>query len=169
MKEFFMNFWEVYKGEITPILTMLIVALLTYFINTLRVNIKMGVKKDSALIGGLNAISNREDLKPEIKSMNSELVDTKKELLNLKEGFVELADLMEYIFTNTDLTPKIKENISVKVSKMKNQTADKLLTELIEERDTLKDQVKAFEIIKKEEAKVIIEKVEKKAKERIRG
>lgn len=168
MGQALLEIWETYKGEITPALITIILGLLGYLANTLRVNIKLGVKKDTALISGITAISNREDLKPEIKTLTEDVVDTKKEIFNLREGVTELADLLEYVFSNTDLKPSVKENISVKVSKMKNQTADKLLTELIEERDVLKEQVKVFQKSIEEESKVIVEDTVKKTKERIR-
>ena len=158
MPQWLADFWAVYGNMITPVLVTLAVSLITWVALQLRSNAKINSAKADLQIQALKEVANREDNKPQLEAQSERIQQLENVILNL-------SDMINVAFQNSNLDPDIKSNLSALANKIKYGSEEEFVKELEASNKELKEQVE--ELTHKLNSNVI-ETVQTEVKKKIR-
>lgn len=134
MPQWLVDFWTVYGDMITPVLVTLAVSLITWVALQLRSNAKINSAKADLQIQALKEVANREDNKPQLEAQSERIQQLENVILNL-------SDMINVAFQNSNLDPDIKSNLAALANKIKYGSEEELVKELEASNKALKEQV----------------------------
>lgn len=134
MPQWLADFWAVYGNMITPVLVTLAVSLITWVALQLRSNAKINSAKADLQIQALKEVANREDNKPQLEAQSERIQQLENVILNL-------SDMINVAFQNSNLDPDIKSNLSALANKIKYGSEEEFVKELEASNKALKEQV----------------------------
>lgn len=160
MPTWLVDFWAVYGDMITPVLVTLVTALLTALSFKIKSDAKINAEKADLQLQALKEVANREDNKPELEALKSEVTELKSEIKCLCE-------MNNLAYQNSTLDPEIKSNLSAINNKCLYGTEDNLISVLTTEKEQLAEQVKQLEE-KLAEAQPKVTVIKEEVKKRVR-
>lgn len=134
MPTWLVDFWTVYGEMITPVLVTLVTAMLTALALKIRSDAKVNATKADLQLEALRNVANREDNKPELEALKTEVNE-------LKQSNVYLAEIVNLAFQNTNLSPEIKANLASLYNKMTYGSESELIKQLEEDKQKLEEQL----------------------------
>lgn len=158
MPQWLIDFWTVYGDMITPVLVTLLVSLVTWLALQLKSTAKINAAKADLQIEALKNVANREDNKPQLEDQSQKLQHLEKVILNLSE-------MINVAFQNSNLDPDIKANLSSLINKIKYGSEDEFVKELETNNAILKQQI---EELTQKLASNVVETVETVTKKKTR-
>ena len=158
MPQWLADFWAVYGDMITPVLVTLAVSLITWVALQLRSNAKINSAKADLQIQALKEVANREDNKPQLEAQSERIQQLENVILNL-------SDMINVAFQNSNLDPEIKNNLAALANKIKYGSEDELIKELESNNKVLKEQLE--ELTNKLKSNVV-ETVQTEIKKKVR-
>ena len=138
MPAWLIDFWAVYGNMITPVLVTLVTALLTALSFKIKSDAKINAEKAELQLQALREVANREDNKPELEALKSEISELKAEVKCLCE-------MNNLAYQNSTLDPEIKSNLSAINNKCLYGSEDNLISVLEEEKSKLVEKVAVLE------------------------
>lgn len=158
--EWLNDVWEVYSSEIVPILITALSGLFVAVIIWIKGVLKVNIEFKKMELDQLKKIEEREDLKPHLEEL--------KKFIELdKKTTAGLADLIGYVFLQTDLQPEVKNTIENRLNSIKNEDAINNVIDLEKKLKKAEDIIKSYEV-KLDKPKLIKEEVKTKVN-KIRG
>ena len=149
------DIWTVYGGYVTPMLITILTALVTALAIKIRSDAKVNAAKAELQIQALKDVANREDNKPELERQANK-IDNLERVITLQTEMFDLA------FQNSNLTPEIKENLTLLSNKIKYGTEEDLVKELEAEKAKLKEELDAVKSQLEIKAPVVVDEVKKR-------
>lgn len=128
------DFWAVYGDMITPVLVTLLVSLVTWLALQIKSTAKINAAKTDLQIEALKTVANREDNKPQLEEQSQKIQELEKVILNLSE-------MINVAFQNSNLDPEIKANLTALNNKIKYGSEEELIKELEQNNEVLKQQL----------------------------
>lgn len=128
------DFWAVYGDMITPVLVTLLVSLVTWLALQIKNTAKINAAKADLQIEALKTVANREDNKPQLEEQSQKIQALEKVILNLSE-------MINVAFQNSNLDPEIKANLTALNNKIKYGSEEELIKELEQNNEVLKQQL----------------------------
>lgn len=128
------DFWAVYGDMITPVLVTLLVSLVTWLALQIKSTAKINAAKADLQIEALKTVANREDNKPQLEEQSQKIQELEKVILNLSE-------MINVAFQNSNLDPEIKANLTALNNKIKYGSEEELIKELEQNNEVLKQQL----------------------------
>lgn len=130
------NIWTTYSDMIVPALVALMVAMLTWLSITIRADAKTRAKKADLELEALKKINDKEDTRPELDAVKTELSD-------LKQSNTCLAEMFNLVFQNSTLDEETKASLTLLKNKLMSG-ADDIIKTLTDENAKLAEQVQAL-------------------------
>ena len=134
MPAWLVDFWAVYGDMITPVLVTLLTALLTALSFKIRSDAKINAEKAELQLQALEKMAKKEDTKPQIESLSTEVSELKT-VVKYQSEIINLA------FQNSNLDPEIKSNLASLTNKSLYGTEDNLISLLEEDNKKLKEEI----------------------------
>lgn len=132
------DIWTVNKDVIVPALVMLIVALLTWVAIKIKADAKYQQAKTELQIQELKKLNDREDTRPELNTLSTEVEDT-------KQSVRYLAEMFDKVFQNSTLDENTKNELTLLKNKLVFGVREDLVTTLTAEKTALEERVAGLE------------------------
>lgn len=135
------SFWEIYGGQITPVLVTLLLAIVTAIAINIKSTAKSNAKKTELQIEYMKKISEREDATPQLEALTKEISELKAEIANLKQSNGLQSDMFNLAFQNSSLREDVKDNLESLTNKIKYGTSDNRLKDLENTNSKLREEI----------------------------
>lgn len=136
LPEWLVNIWTTYSDMIVPALVTLMVAMLTWLAITIRADAKARAAKADLELEALKKINEKEDTRPELEAVKTELAD-------LKQANTCLAEMFNLVFQNSTLDEETKTSLTLLKNKLMSG-ADDVIKQLTVENTQLTEQIAAL-------------------------
>lgn len=136
LPEWLVNIWTTYSDMIVPALVTLMVAMLTWVAITIRADAKARAAKADLELEALKKINEKEDTRPELEAVKTELAD-------LKQSNTCLAEMFNLVFQNSTLDEETKTSLTLLKNKLMSG-ADDVIKQLTVENTQLTEQIAAL-------------------------
>lgn len=136
LPEWLVNIWATYSDMIVPALVTLMVAMLTWLAITIRADAKARAAKADLELEALKKINEKEDTRPELEAVKTELTD-------LKQANTCLAEMFNLVFQNSTLDEETKTSLTLLKNKLMSG-ADDVIKQLTVENTQLTEQIAAL-------------------------
>lgn len=132
------DIWTVNKDVIVPALVMVAVAILTWIAIKIKADAKYQQAKTELQIQELKKLNDREDTRPELNTLSSEIEDTKQSVRYLAEMFDE-------VFQNSTLNEETKNNLALLKNKLIFGVKEDIVATLTAEKTALEEKIAGLE------------------------
>jgi len=139
--EWLNEFWEIYKGDIMPVILTFITLSITALGLWIRTKLKVDAELAKENVKHLKNIENKEDLKPQI-------VETSEKVNKLSNELNKVAELVGYVFLQTDLQPVVKDEIKKRLGDIKIGESYEKIKKLESELEFYKKELESIEVKK---------------------
>lgn len=143
--------WAVHKDVIVPALVMVLVALLTWVAIKIKADAKYQQAKTELQIQELKKLNEREDTRPELNTLATEVEDT-------KQSIRYLAEMFDKVFQNSTLTEETKNELALLKNKLVFGVKEDLVAILTAEKTALEDKLAGLEAQLKATTTVVVNK-----------
>lgn len=143
------DIWTVNKDVIVPALVMVLVALLTWVAIKIKADAKYQQAKSELQIQELKKLNEREDTRPELNTLSTEVEDT-------KQSVRYLAEMFDKVFQNSTLDENTKNELTLLKNKLVFGVKEDLVETLTAEKTALEEKVAGLESKLKEATTVVV-------------
>lgn len=132
------DIWMVNKDVLVPALVMVAVAILTWIAIKIKADAKYQQAKTELQIQELKKLNDREDTRPELNTLSTEIEDTKQSVRYLAEMFDE-------VFQNSTLNEETKNNLTLLKNKLTFGVKEDVVASLTAEKTALEEKIAGLE------------------------
>lgn len=132
------DIWAAYSDVIVPALVTLAVALITWIAIKLKADAKVNQAKAELQIEELKKLNDREDTRPELNTLSTEVEDT-------KQSVRYLAEMFDKVFQNSTLDENTKNELTLLKNKLVFGVREDLVTTLTAEKIALEERIAGLE------------------------
>lgn len=132
------DIWMVNKDVLVPALVMVAVAILTWIAIKIKADAKYQQAKTELQIQELKKLNDREDTRPELNTLSTEIEDTKQSVKYLAEMFDE-------VFQNSTLNEETKNNLTLLKNKLTFGVKEDVVASLTAEKTALEEKIAGLE------------------------
>lgn len=132
------DIWSAYSDVIVPALVTLAVALVTWIAIRIKTDAKVNQAKAELQIAELKKLNEREDTRPELNTLSTEVEDT-------KQSVRYLAEMFDKVFQNSTLDENTKNELTLLKNKLVFGTKEDVVAALTEEKTMLQSQIVALQ------------------------
>lgn len=132
------DIWTAYSDVIVPALMAIVLAVLTWVAVTIKADAKARAAKSEAELTALKQMNEREDTRPELNTLSTEVEDT-------KQSVRYLAEMFDKVFQNSTLDENTKNELTLLKNKLVFGVREDLVTTLTAEKTALEERVAGLE------------------------
>lgn len=132
------DIWAAYSDVIVPALVTLAVALITWIAIKLKTDAKVNQAKAELQIEELKKLNEKEDTRPELNTLSTEVEDT-------KQSVRYLAEMFDKVFQNSTLDENTKNELTILKNKLVFGVKEDLVTTLTAEKTALEEKIAGLE------------------------
>lgn len=137
------DIWAAYSDVIVPALVAIVLAILTWVAVTIKADAKSRAAKSEAELAALEKMNAREDTRPELNTLSTEVEDS-------KQAIRYLAEMFDKVFQNSTLDEQTKNELTILKNKLVFGVQEDLVENLTNEKTKLEAEIAAL----KEQLKV---------------
>ena len=145
------DIWAAYSDVIVPALVAIVLAVLTWVAVTIKADAKSRAAKSEAELAALQKMNEREDTRPELNTLATEVEDT-------KQSIRYLAEMFDKVFQNSTLTEETKNELALLKNKLVFGVKEDLVAILTAEKTALEDKLAGLEAQLKATTTVVVNK-----------
>ena len=132
------DIWAAYSDVIVPALMAIVLAVLTWVAVTIKADAKARAAKSEAELAALKQMNEREDTRPELNTLSTEVEDT-------KQSVRYLAEMFDKVFQNSTLDENTKNELTLLKNKLVFGVKEDLVTALTAEKTALEEKIAGLE------------------------
>lgn len=146
------DIWAAYADVIVPALVTIVLAILTWVAVTIKADAKARAAKADAELAALQKMNEREDTRPELNTLASEIED-------LKQSNKYLAEMVDCAFQNSTLSENAKNELTILKNKLLFGVEEDLIATLTAEKTALEERIAGLEEELKAAATVAVKEI----------
>ena len=128
------DIWAAYADVIVPALVAIVLAVLTWLAVTIKADAKSRAAKSEAELAALQKMNEREDTRPELNNLSTEVE-------GLKQSNRYLAEMFDCVFQNSTLNENVKNELSLLKNKLLYGVKEDLVAQLTAKNTELEEQI----------------------------
>lgn len=132
------DIWAAYADVIVPALVAIVLAILTWLAVTIKADAKARAAKSDAELAALQKMNEREDTRPELNALSTEVED-------LKQSNRYLAEMFDCVFQNSTLDENTKNELTLLKNKLVFGVKEDLVAQLTAEKTALEEKISGLE------------------------
>lgn len=132
------DIWAAYADVIVPALMAIVLAILTWVAVTIKADAKARAAKSDAELAALQKMNEREDTRPELNTLTTEVED-------LKQSNRYLAEMFDVVFQHSTLDENTKNELTILKNKLVFGVKEDLVTTLTAEKTALEEKIAGLE------------------------
>jgi hypothetical protein len=142
------DIWAAYSDVIVPALVAIVLAILTWVAVTIKADAKARAAKSEAELAALKQMNEREDTRPELNGLTTEVAE-------LKQSNRYLAEMFDEVFQHSTLDEETKNKLTILKNKLLFGVQEDLVAKLTEEKIALEEKCAGYEQLIKEATTVV--------------
>lgn len=131
------DIWAAYSDVIVPALVAIVLAILTWVAVTIKADAKSRAAKSEAELAALEKMNAREDTRPELNTLSTEVEDS-------KQAIRYLAEMFDKVFQNSTLDEQTKNELTILKNKLVFGVQEDLVENLTNEKTMLEAEIVAL-------------------------
>lgn len=131
------DIWAAYSDVIVPALVAIVLAILTWVAVTIKADAKARAAKSEAELAALEKMNAREDTRPELNTLSTEVEDS-------KQAIRYLAEMFDKVFQNSTLDEQTKNELTILKNKLVFGVQEDLVENLTNEKTMLEAEIAAL-------------------------